>query len=96
MTNKTKKPKWNDPNAAVEATKYQNPIPSRLLILQTVADITNQGNPATQESLAMHFGILDDEDKFFALTNRLKAMLRDSQLERSDGIHYSVAPCRPS
>ena len=92
MTNKTKKTKWNDPNAAVEATKYQNPIPSRLLILQTVADITNQGNPATQESLAMHFGILDDEDKFFALTNRLKAMLRDSQLERSDGIHFSVAP----
>ena len=92
MTNKTKKTKWNDPNAAVEATKYQNPIPSRLLILQTVADITNQGNPATQESLAMHFGILDDEDKFFALANRLKAMLRDSQLERSDGIHFSVAP----
>ncbi|WP_294033212.1 ribonuclease R [uncultured Moraxella sp.] len=92
MTNKTKKTKWNDPNAAVEASKYQNPIPSRLLILQTVADITNQGNPATQESLAMHFGILDDEDKFFALTNRLKAMLRDSQLERSDGIHFSVAP----
>lgn len=89
---KTKKTKWNDPNAAVEASKYENPIPSRLLILQTVADITNQGNPATQESLAMHFGFLDDEDKFFALTNRLKAMLRDSQLERNDGIHFSVAP----
>ncbi|WP_049237072.1 ribonuclease R [Moraxella canis] len=92
MTSKTKKTKWNDPNAEIEASKYQNPIPSRLLILQTVADITNQGNPATQESLAMHFGFLDDEDRFFALTNRLKAMLRDGQLERSDGIHFSVAP----
>lgn len=92
MTNKSKKTKWNDPNAKLEAQKYQNPIPSRLLILQTVAQITNQGSPATQESLAMHFGFLDDEERFFALTNRLKAMLRDGQLERSDGIHYSIAP----
>ncbi|MFC0821347.1 ribonuclease R [Moraxella marmotae] len=92
MTNTTKKTKWNDPNADIEASKYTNPIPSRLLILQTVAGITNQGNPATQESLAMYFGFLDDEDKFFALTNRLKAMLRDGQLERQDGIHFSVAP----
>lgn len=87
MTQTTKKTKWNDPNADIEASKYQNPIPSRLLILQTVADITNQGKPATQETLAIHFGFLDDEDKFFALTNRLKAMLRDGQLERIDGIH---------
>ncbi|VEG13968.1 ribonuclease R [Moraxella cuniculi] len=92
MTNKTKKTKWNDPNAAIEASKYQNPIPSRLLILQTVAALTNQAQAATQESLAMHFGFLDDGDRFFALTNRLKAMLRDGQLERSDGIHFSVAP----
>ena len=92
MTQTTKKTKWNDPNADIEASKYQNPIPSRLLILQTVADITNQGKPATQETLAIHFGFLDDEDKFFALTNRLKAMLRDGQLERIDGIHFSIAP----
>lgn len=92
MTNKSKKTKWNDPNADSEAQKYQNPIPSRLLILQTVAAITNEGKPATQESLAMHFGFLDDEDRFFALTNRLKAMLRDNQLERTDGFHFTVAP----
>lgn len=89
---KSKKSKWNDPNASLEAQKYQNPIPSRLLILQTVAEMTNNGLPATQESLAMHFGFLDDEDRFFALTNRLKAMLRDAQLERSDGYHFSIAP----
>lgn len=83
---------WDDPNAQDEAHKYQNPIPSRLLILQTVADLTNRGEPATLESLGGHFGILNDEERFFALNNRLKAMLRDNQLERHDGIHFSVAP----
>ncbi len=92
MTDNNQNSTWNDPNADAEASKYQNPIPSRLLILQTVAEMTNAGKPATQESLALHFGILGDEDKFFAMTNRLKAMLRDAQLERTDGIHYSIAP----
>lgn len=91
MKNKNK-PSWNDPNAQGEAQKYQNPIPSRLLILQTVAKLTNQGKPATIESLGIYFGILDNEEQFFALNNRLKAMLRDSQLERNDGIHFSIAP----
>ncbi|UNU73788.1 ribonuclease R [Moraxella nasovis] len=83
---------WNDPNANVEASKYQNPIPSRLLILQTVAQMNNRGEAATIESLGLHFEILGDEDRFFALNNRLKAMLRDHQLERTDGIHFSIAP----
>ncbi|WFF39051.1 ribonuclease R [Moraxella nasibovis] len=84
-------PTWNDPNATDEANKYQNPIPSRLLILQTVAQMNNDGKAATAESLGLHFDILGDEDRFFALNNRLKAMLRDGQLERSDGIHFSIA-----
>ncbi|WP_066804171.1 ribonuclease R [Moraxella oblonga] len=88
----TKKPLWNDPNAIDEANKYQNPIPSRLLILQTVAQMNNDSKPATMESLGLHFEILGDEERFFALTNRLKAMLRDNQLERTDGIHFSIAP----
>ena len=83
---------WNDPNATDEANKYQNPIPSRLLILQTVAQMNNNSQPATMESLGSHFEILGDEERFFALTNRLKAMLRDNQLERTDGIHFSIAP----
>ncbi|UYZ81390.1 ribonuclease R [Moraxella bovis] len=87
-----KTPTWNDPNATDEANKYQNPIPSRLLILQTVAQMNNDGKPATMESLGLHFEILGDEERFFALTNRLKAMLRDNQLERTDGIHFSIAP----
>ena len=91
MKNKNKQ-MWNDPNAQGEAQKYQNPIPSRLLILQTIASLTNQGEPATTESLGLHFDILGDEERFFALNNRLKAMLRDGQLERTDGIHFSIAP----
>ncbi|MDO4896604.1 MAG: ribonuclease R [Moraxella sp.] len=87
-----KNPKWNDPNATDEANKYQNPIPSRLLILQTVAQMNNDSQPATMESLGLYFEILDDEERFFALTNRLKAMLRDHQLERTDGIHFSISP----
>ncbi|WP_432481419.1 ribonuclease R [Moraxella sp. ZY200743] len=85
-------PIWNDPNAHDEANKYQNPIPSRLLILQTIAQLNNDSKPATMESLGLHFEILGDEERFFALTNRLKAMLRDKQLERTDGIHFSIAP----
>ncbi len=83
---------WNDPNAHDEANKYQNPIPSRLFILQTVAQMNNEGRPATMESLGEFFEILGDEERFFALTNRLKAMLRDNQLERLDGIHFSISP----
>lgn len=83
---------WQDPNSAIEQSKYQNPIPSRLLILQTLADFINEGKSSSLENLAIHFDIIDDDDRFFALTNRLKAMLRDGQLLRDDGIHYHIAP----
>jgi len=68
---------WNDPNAQQEAQNYENPIPSRLLILQTLAD---QGE-LTHKQLAQSFGI-DNEDQFDALGNRLKAMARDGQVNR--------------
>ncbi|WP_435979467.1 ribonuclease R [Psychrobacter sp. DM4] len=73
---------WNDPNASSEAQKYDNPIPSRELILST---ITEQGE-ATHQQLAKAFGI-DDPDQFDALGNRLKAMARDGQVNR-DGRPY--------
>lgn len=69
---------WNDPNAAAEAKNYDNPIPSRLLILQTLVE---HGN-LTQAKLAEHFGITD-KDQLDALANRLKAMARDGQVQRS-------------
>lgn len=73
---------WNDPNATQEAQNYDNPIPSRLLILQTLADL----GEATQPQLAEAFGI-EDADQFDALGNRLKAMVRDGQINR-DGRPY--------
>ncbi len=73
---------WNDPNASSEAQKYDNPIPSRELILST---ITEQGE-ATHQQLAKAFNI-DDPDQFDALGNRLKAMARDGQVNR-DGRPY--------
>lgn len=65
-----------DPEAAREAEKYENPIPSRELILLRLDE---RGAPATREQLIEEFG-LDDEDKQEALRRRLRAMERDGQL----------------
>ncbi|PNK60898.1 ribonuclease R [Psychrobacter sp. FDAARGOS_221] len=73
---------WNDPNAQLEAQNYDNPIPSRLLILQTLAD----KGELTHKQLASSFDI-DSDDQFEALGNRLKAMARDGQVHR-DGRPY--------
>ena len=71
---------WQDPNAAAEAANYDNPIPSRVLILQTLLE----RGQATQHELATIFDL--DDDEYDALGNRLKAMLRDGQLSRdADG-----------
>ena len=48
---------WQDPNAAVEAANYDNPIPSRVLILQTLLE----REQATQHELATIFDLDDDE-----------------------------------
>ena len=65
-----------DPEAAREAEKYENPIPSRELILQHLAD---RGSPASREQLVEEFG-LTTEDQLEALRRRLRAMERDAQL----------------
>ena len=80
---------WNDPNAQAEAQKYDNPIPSRLLILQTLID-NDSKQGLTQSQLAQAFAI-DDEERFDALGNRLKAMVRAGQVSR-DGRPYRYRP----
>ncbi|WP_150303052.1 ribonuclease R [Pseudomonas saliphila] len=65
-----------DPAAQREAEKYDNPIPSRELILQLLEE---RGAPATRAQLQQEFG-LDDEDAIEALRRRLRAMERDGQL----------------
>ena len=65
-----------DPEAAREAEKYENPIPSRELILQHLAD---RGAPANREQLCAEFGLTSEED-IEALRRRLRAMERDAQV----------------
>ena len=65
-----------DPEAAREAEKYENPIPSRELILQHLSD---RGSPAAREQLVEEFGLSSEED-IEALRRRLRAMERDGQL----------------
>jgi len=65
-----------DPEAAREAEKYENPIPSRELILQ---HLDERGSPASREQLVEEFG-LTTEDQVEALRRRLRAMERDAQL----------------
>ncbi|NBA95174.1 ribonuclease R [Pseudomonas sp. R5(2019)] len=65
-----------DPEAAREAEKYENPIPSRELILKRLDE---RGSPAAREQLVEEFG-LTTEDQIEALRRRLRAMERDGQL----------------
>ncbi|CAD5106555.1 ribonuclease R [Zestomonas carbonaria] len=65
-----------DPEAAREAEKYENPIPSRELILHHLAE---RGSPASREQLLEEFG-LTEEEQVEALRRRLRAMERDGQL----------------
>jgi len=65
-----------DPEAAREAEKYDNPIPSRELILQHLSE---RGAPASREQLQEELGLTTDE-QLEALRRRLRAMERDGQL----------------
>jgi ribonuclease R len=64
-----------DPDAALEAERYDNPIASRKLIL---SEIKREG-ALTYQSLAEHLNISKD-DQLDALGRRLRAMVRDGQL----------------
>ncbi len=77
---------WNDPNASSEAQKYDNPIPSRELILSKISEL----GEATHQQLAKAFDITD-ADQFDAMGNRLKAMARDGQVNR-EGRPYRYRP----
>jgi ribonuclease R len=67
---------WSDPHAAREADKYENPVPSRELILEY---LENCDEPATHMQLVDIFN-LSDEDQIEAVRRRLIAMCRDGQL----------------
>lgn len=62
-----------------EASKYQNPIPSREFILDYLA---HSVGPLTHEALCQALG-LSDSEQIEAMRRRLKAMERDGQLARN-------------
>ncbi len=83
--------KWADPEAKAEAERYDNPIPSRTLILSTLEQLKTAKSHA---ELVDHFNI-PDQKSIDALSHRLSAMVRDGQLMK-DGFKYQPATDLPS
>ena len=75
-----------DPYAEREAEKYENPIPSRELILQL---IQQTGKPLRRQQIAQQFG-LESADALEALRRRLRAMERDGQLGFNNRQKYTL------
>ena len=90
MTSKSKKAvdfnSTKDPYAEREAEKYENPIPSRELIL---AALEHAGKTLSRSEIAKVFN-LEDEDDLEALRRRLRAMERDGQVLYNRGQQYCL------
>ncbi|GAB3273398.1 ribonuclease R [Parahaliea aestuarii] len=71
-----KQGKSADPHAEREARLYDNPIPSREVILELLSD---SDQPLGREQIAERLGLADERD-LDALRKRLRAMERDGQL----------------
>ncbi len=82
---------WVDPEAKAEAERYDNPIPSRTLILET---ITQAQAPQSHADLVEHFEIADQKS-IDALQHRLIAMVRDGQLMK-EGFKFQIAAEQPT
>ena len=81
---------WIDPEAKAEAERYDNPIPSRTLILETITELKTAQSHA---NLVEHFALVDQKS-IEALSHRLIAMVRDGQLSK-DGFKFQVAQIQP-
>ncbi len=79
MSKKKKSKGLHDPYAEREASRYENPIPSREFILEV---LVNHGEPLKRAVLAKHFH-LKSEDQLEALRRRLIAMVRDCQIAKT-------------
>ena len=82
---------WVDPEAKAEAERYDNPIPSRTLILETISQLNT---PQSHADLVEHFEIADQKS-IDALQHRLIAMVRDGQLMK-DGFKFQIAAEQPT
>ncbi|MEJ7745380.1 MAG: ribonuclease R, partial [Luteimonas sp.] len=77
----------HDPHAAREASRYEQPIASREMILQVLA--ANDG-PMDADALAQKLA-LTAPDRFDALAKRLGAMLREGQVLQNRKGAYAPA-----
>ncbi|MDH2998787.1 exoribonuclease R [Pasteurellaceae bacterium LFhippo2] len=75
-----------DPNYQQELEKYENPVPSRDFILQTIRDYDA---PMSREELLKTFKITDEERQE-AIRRRLRAMENDGQLVFTKGRRYAL------
>ncbi|QIM63986.1 ribonuclease R [Frederiksenia canicola] len=75
-----------DPNYQQELEKYENPVPSRDFILQTIRDYDA---PMSKVELLNAFKIAD-EDRTEAIRRRLRAMENDGQLVFTKGRRYAL------
>ncbi len=75
----------NDPFQKREASKYENPVPSREFILEYLA---SENRPIGHESMCSAFQLIKD-DEIEALRRRLIAMSRDHQLNSFNG-EYTI------
>ncbi|WOE33179.1 MULTISPECIES: ribonuclease R [unclassified Acinetobacter] len=82
---------WVDPEAKAEAERYENPIPSRTLILETIEKSTQT---LSHTDLVEQFDIVDQKS-IDALNHRLIAMVRDGQLVK-DGYKFQIAAELPT
>lgn len=74
-------PGQQDPHAQREADKYDNPIPSREFIIEALEEAQK---PLRLYQVAKALDIdEDDEERYEAMSRRLKAMVRDGQLIRN-------------
>src|SRR3970040_523030 len=71
---------WNDPEALSEAQRYESPIPSRTLILNI---LQQNPQPLSHAEFVLLFN-LQDPTAIEAVSRRLSAMVRDSQLTTVD------------
>lgn len=81
------KKRTKDPHAEREAQKYEKPVPSREFILE---HLKKRNAPASLNEVCEELG-LSDPDDVEAIRRRLKAMLRDGQLESLAKRRYWLA-----
>lgn len=84
--NRHKSLRHSDPHAKREATRYDTPLPSRELILET---LSNQGVPLSVEQLYQLLDISSDEREIF--NRRLNAMEREGQIIKNRKGAFCIA-----